>query len=355
MKRSATVATADVADSRAIPSSSSSSSHVNVAEGNSGGGGVSNSSSTHSLDHRTDLAAQPWFHGMIMRKVADRALVDEGDFLVRESISKPGEHVLTAKWRGKTMHFVVNAVRWRTIASRESSPLRRHNTTTGASTHSLNAVGGGAPERGTTLIYKFERDGFPSIPELVEHYIKTRKPVSDVSGCVIRRGVPREKRPPSPLTEARKTLNPTSDSPTSGASGPIASNSASGRGGKETRALDSRVNGHSAVITTVADVNVPPPVRRLDPEYQRHLPDLEYVRTMCSTVLNQSSEEMGRHLTRVDLHLAQLFNSEDVAEGNDGAGRSPSRNGDNVPGGIVGLAVVNLPQGKQLRQLMLER
>eukprot|EP00118_Oscarella_pearsei_P004904 m.21780 g.21780 ORF g.21780 m.21780 type:complete len:704 (+) comp28219_c0_seq1:1342-3453(+) len=356
VKRSQTVATADVVVSEPSihgatppPPPPVENRHVGLARSsleNLAMGALSNSSSTQSLDRRHDLIAQPWFHGMIMRKVADRVLSQEGDYLVRESISKPGEHVLTAKWLRKTVHFVINVVRWRAgsdgLPSREGSPVHRGGRGMAGSVSSLNASEPrpGSPGSGK-VVYKFEREGFASIPELVEHYVISRKPISDASGCVLIRGVARERRPPSPLAETRKVFNSIPESPTSG----------HGNGQPEPR-----VNGHSTV--TIADANVPP-VRRLDPEYQRHLPNLDYTRMMCSTVLNQSSEEMARHLTRIDLQLAKLVLPEDFEGNANGSGlRSPTRlslDSAGIPGGIIGLAVVNLPQGKQLRSQLLER
>lgn len=311
---------------------------------NPSSGGVSPASSTHSIENADlDISLQPWFHGMIMRKVADRALFQDGDFLVRESISKPGEHVLTAKWHGKTLHFVVNVVRpsavpggGGSLSSREGSPFHNHiNRSTG----SLNAIGISSRRIFEQSLYRFEKDAFPTIVELINFYRTSQKPVSDRSGCVLKNGVSRETtshRPPSPLAERRSIRSepgtPSSKAPDHQASTP---------------------NGSSEHPEPVPDSLSP--VCRLDPELQRHLPDLDYTRMMCATVLNTVSDELARHLTRADLHVAELLELDWDEEGASKLRKKGKRSSVGSAGGIAGLAAINLPQGKELGHVLLER
>lgn len=45
--------------------------------------------------HRATLEVEPWFHGAISRKESEARVVEDGDFLVRESQGNPGQFVLT--------------------------------------------------------------------------------------------------------------------------------------------------------------------------------------------------------------------------------------------------------------------
>ena len=53
----------------------------------------------------------PWYHGPITRNAAVSLLEAEGDFLVRDCISNPGDYVLTCMGEsGKALHFKLNRV-----------------------------------------------------------------------------------------------------------------------------------------------------------------------------------------------------------------------------------------------------
>lgn len=63
------------------------------------------------LDSR-DLRSHAWYHGPIPRQRADEILRSEGDFLVRDCVSQPGNFVLSCKTKSpQTLHFVINKVR----------------------------------------------------------------------------------------------------------------------------------------------------------------------------------------------------------------------------------------------------
>ena len=62
-----------------------------------------------SLD-RSDLRSHGWYHGNISRTATDQLLNGDGDFLVRESASRPGDFVLSCRIRGSNLHFVVSKV-----------------------------------------------------------------------------------------------------------------------------------------------------------------------------------------------------------------------------------------------------
>lgn len=63
-----------------------------------------------SLDSR-DLRSHAWYHGPIPRQRAEEIVLKDGDFLIRDCVSQPGNYVLTCKSKGPTLHFVINKVR----------------------------------------------------------------------------------------------------------------------------------------------------------------------------------------------------------------------------------------------------
>lgn len=63
-----------------------------------------------SLDSR-DLRSHAWYHGPIPRQRAEEIVQKEGDFLIRDCVSQPGNYVLTCRSKGPILHFVINKVR----------------------------------------------------------------------------------------------------------------------------------------------------------------------------------------------------------------------------------------------------
>ncbi|XP_050671062.1 SHC-transforming protein 1 [Leptidea sinapis] len=53
------------------------------------------------------LAREPWFHGVISRSAAERLVVEDGEFLVRESSACPGQFVLTGARKGQHKHLLL--------------------------------------------------------------------------------------------------------------------------------------------------------------------------------------------------------------------------------------------------------
>uniref|UniRef100_A0A7E4ZYW3 PID domain-containing protein n=1 Tax=Panagrellus redivivus TaxID=6233 RepID=A0A7E4ZYW3_PANRE len=51
------------------------------------------------------LSFQPWFHGTVRRELAEARLVKDGEFLVRQSASQPGQFIVTAL-RRRTVHHI---------------------------------------------------------------------------------------------------------------------------------------------------------------------------------------------------------------------------------------------------------
>ncbi|XP_072430744.1 breast cancer anti-estrogen resistance protein 3 isoform X3 [Chiloscyllium punctatum] len=102
-----------------------------------------------------DLRSHAWYHGQIPRKVAESLIQRDGDFLIRESLSSPGNQVLTCQWKDTPHHFKISRVVVR-----------------------LN-------EGYSRLQYQFEQDSFDSIPALVRCYVGNRKPIFEQVGAII--------------------------------------------------------------------------------------------------------------------------------------------------------------------------
>ena len=62
-----------------------------------------------SLD-KSDLRSHAWYYATIPRQRAEELVEKDGDFLVRDCVSQPGNFVLTCMSRGATLHFVINKV-----------------------------------------------------------------------------------------------------------------------------------------------------------------------------------------------------------------------------------------------------
>lgn len=102
-----------------------------------------------------DLRSHAWYHGRIPRQVAEGLVQRDGDFLIRDSLSSPGNFVLTCQWKNTSQHFKIN----RTV--------RRFN------------------EAYCRVQYQFELESFDSIPGLVRFYVGNRTPISKQSGAII--------------------------------------------------------------------------------------------------------------------------------------------------------------------------
>ncbi|CDW54070.1 PID and SH2 domain containing protein [Trichuris trichiura] len=53
------------------------------------------------------LKNEPWFHGKISREESQRLVCNDGDFLVRQSLTDPGQFVLTGMQQGKYRHLLL--------------------------------------------------------------------------------------------------------------------------------------------------------------------------------------------------------------------------------------------------------
>ncbi|XP_021361515.1 SH2 domain-containing protein 3C-like isoform X4 [Mizuhopecten yessoensis] len=110
----------------------------------------------------SELQHWPWYHGNISRQHAEKIVTRDGDFIVRDCISQPGDFVLTTGCRGVPIHFVIN-----------SQITERPNSRT--------------PE----ISYFFEDEKFASVQDLIDFYMSHRKGVTKVSGAVIKNPIGR--------------------------------------------------------------------------------------------------------------------------------------------------------------------
>lgn len=62
------------------------------------------------------LRQEPWYHGQMSRRAAEKLLRADGDFLVRDSVTNPGQYVLTGMHAGQPKHLLLvdpeGVVRW---------------------------------------------------------------------------------------------------------------------------------------------------------------------------------------------------------------------------------------------------
>ncbi|XP_059953403.1 tyrosine-protein kinase Fes/Fps isoform X2 [Mesoplodon densirostris] len=99
------------------------------------------------------LHEQLWYHGAIPRAEVAELLTHSGDFVVRESQGKQ-EYVLSVLWDGQPRHFIIQYA---------------------------------------DNLYRLEGDGFPSIPLLVDHLLRSQQPLTKKSGIILNRAVPKDK------------------------------------------------------------------------------------------------------------------------------------------------------------------
>ncbi|KAM8946687.1 breast cancer anti-estrogen resistance protein 3 homolog [Pelodytes ibericus] len=102
-----------------------------------------------------DLRSHAWYHGPLPRQEAELLLKNDGDFLIRDSLSSPGDYVLSCACTRQVLHFKIIAVTLR--------PKLGHSRT----------------------LYQLEQDQFPNIPSLVRSYVGDKKMVSESSRAVI--------------------------------------------------------------------------------------------------------------------------------------------------------------------------
>ena len=310
------------------------------------------------------LQHQPWFHGKISRKVAEAAVRTDGDILLRESTSKPGQYVLTTRWTGRPMHFVVDTVfRAATLKSSKTDTLRRRLSSSRSSVNVISEKDGGE------LRFRFGGDSFPSIVELVNHHLRTKQPISDAKGPVAAFAVPRH----ITASESRSSLTGSLSgsrrnsfrldeldqlslidipmqsngdgslkrmSPDRGSVGAL-SLPATRTGGdspplKSKTSFSSMIRGKSPLRlrrppSTISDAGLSGSVGNVfkerlgtsstslhktpsvDSLLNPDMPDRALLRAVCNEVLSNGAQELARHMARVNLQVAHVLLPKEVA------------------------------------------
>ncbi|XP_072240834.1 breast cancer anti-estrogen resistance protein 3 homolog isoform X1 [Leuresthes tenuis] len=102
-----------------------------------------------------DLRSHAWYHGPLSREAAETLFERDGDFLVRDSSSAPGDYVLSCFWNNGPLHFKIIRVVLR-------------------------------PKKGYSReLFQFEEDRFDNVPALIRFYVGGRRPISQASGAII--------------------------------------------------------------------------------------------------------------------------------------------------------------------------
>ncbi|XP_048245924.1 breast cancer anti-estrogen resistance protein 3 homolog isoform X2 [Haliotis rufescens] len=110
----------------------------------------------------SELKSKSWYHGNISRQRADALVAGDGDFLVRDCISRPGDFVLTCCWKSVPLHFMINALVGDSLL-------------------------GALPK----IYYQFEDESFNSIQVLIHYYQSKAKPVTNASSAVLKTPIAR--------------------------------------------------------------------------------------------------------------------------------------------------------------------
>lgn len=87
--------------------------------------------------------------------MAEGLVQRDGDFLIRDSLSSPGNFVLTCQWKNTPQHFKIN----KTVLRLNEAYCR--------------------------VQYQFELESFDTLPGLVRFYVGNRTPISKQSGAII--------------------------------------------------------------------------------------------------------------------------------------------------------------------------
>ncbi|XP_076439221.1 tyrosine-protein kinase Fer-like isoform X2 [Babylonia areolata] len=123
--------------------------------------GVSPNSPDHAADNLSvgsgRIEDEEWFHGVLPREEVQRLLAEDGAYLVRESknhVTSETQYVLSVYWEGHK-HFIIQ-------------------------------------QDEDTEEWRFERESYPTIPELIRQQHASGQPVTKMSKVILKRAVPRE-------------------------------------------------------------------------------------------------------------------------------------------------------------------
>ncbi|XP_066512603.1 SH2 domain-containing protein 3C-like isoform X1 [Hoplias malabaricus] len=99
------------------------------------------------------IQSHGWYHGRIPWEVAESLVLEDGSFLIRDSLTSSGDYVLTTRWNQKPLHFLISRV-----LLRSSDTYSR-------------------------MQYVLEGETFDSIPALVHFYVGNKTLLTQQSGA----------------------------------------------------------------------------------------------------------------------------------------------------------------------------
>uniref|UniRef100_A0A1A8I4H1 SH2 domain containing 3Cb n=3 Tax=Nothobranchius kuhntae TaxID=321403 RepID=A0A1A8I4H1_NOTKU len=105
----------------------------------------------------TNLKSHAWYHGPVPWEVSESLVANQGDFLIRDSQSSPGDFVLTCHWEQKILHFLIR----KTVVQ--------------------------SSETFTRVQFSLEHKTFDSVPALVHHHVGSNSALTRCSGAQIHR------------------------------------------------------------------------------------------------------------------------------------------------------------------------
>ncbi|XP_057213804.1 SH2 domain containing 3Cb isoform X1 [Triplophysa rosa] len=103
----------------------------------------------------SNLSSHAWYHGRIPWEVSESLVQQDGEFLVRDSLTSIGDYVLTCRWNQKALHFLISKVL-----------LRSHDGY-------------------SRTQYILEGETFDSVPALVHSYVVNPRPLTKQSGAYV--------------------------------------------------------------------------------------------------------------------------------------------------------------------------
>ena len=100
-----------------------------------------------------DICSNRFFHGKVTRQTTENLLCRNGQFLVRESNSQPGQFVLSCLYKEAHLHFIIH----------------EHEST----------------EIGTQSKFSFDGALFDSVRDLIAYHVNSQQPITTISDSVI--------------------------------------------------------------------------------------------------------------------------------------------------------------------------
>lgn len=117
------------------------------------------------------------YHGNMPRNLAEILLEEDGEFLVRDSstFARSGDYVLSTKWNGTVLHFLIHKVRFDKQVVYFNSKSMVNLVQEVLQPNTIYEQ----------LGYRFENESFTTVQDLITYYVGNREPISHRSGAII--------------------------------------------------------------------------------------------------------------------------------------------------------------------------